>query len=189
MTMIFAGGAAAIALALSGCSAGLNSQTAAQVPVVPGTNVTVAGPGGQGTVSVRDVQIAYPGVDGYQAGSSAPLLIRIFNDTSAEVEVTITSQAGGVALTSAPTASPEPSPKADGPVKVKVPANGFVILDPAVSKEYAQLTGLKQALSTNSSVPVKFDFGGGAVIEVPVPVTVPLSANPRDKATFGSEGH
>jgi hypothetical protein len=116
ITSLLVGTAAVAALALTGCSAGLNSQTADAVAAVPGVNVTAVLPSGQGSVSVRDAVIAYPGIGGYKAGANAPLATRIFNDTTAPVKVTITTDpavATGVALVNnaktAPSASATPA--------------------------------------------------------------------------------
>lgn len=118
ITMLLAGGAAAAALALTGCSAGMNSQTADQVAAVPGFSLTVPGPNG-GSVALRDAMLVYAGPTGYAQGATAPLQLRIFNDT--EQPITLdkfeSNDAASVKLASAADlkASPRPSPAAESP--------------------------------------------------------------------------
>lgn len=114
--MLFAGGAAAAVLALSGCGAGMISQTADQVAAVPGYSMTVPVPGG-GNIALRDAMVAYPGIKGYPAGASAPLQLRIFNDTEQPVTLeSITSNdAASVKLGTAADLKATPSPAAASP--------------------------------------------------------------------------
>jgi copper(I)-binding protein len=79
---------AAVALGLVGCSAGQITQTADQVSAVPGANADV------GALGLRDLQIAYPGQNGYPAGGNAPLIIRIFNEGAKTVKLTAVSAPG-----------------------------------------------------------------------------------------------
>lgn len=132
--MLFAGGAAAAVLALSGCGAGMISQTADQVAAVPGYSATVPVPGG-GNIALRDAMVAYPGIKGYPAGADAPLQLRIFNDTekpvtlesitsndaasvqlgtAADLKATPTPAAASPTAEASPTGSPTASPKATG---------------------------------------------------------------------------
>jgi hypothetical protein len=67
---------------MSGCGAGRISQTARMLPAVPGFNADSH----DGTVSVRDVVLAFK-ANGYAPGSDAPLVLRLFNNT---VDQTIT---------------------------------------------------------------------------------------------------
>lgn len=116
ITKLLAGGAAAAALALTGCSAGMNSQTADQVAAVPGFSLTVPGPDG-GSVALRDAMLAYAGPKGYAQGATAPLQLRIFNDT--EQPITLdkfeSNDAASVKLASAADLKPSPSPAAESP--------------------------------------------------------------------------
>ena len=101
------------ALLVSGCGAGQISQTADVQPAVPGANSTV-GPSVDGSIQLRNVLLAYPGVDGYRQGANAPLLLHISNTgrrpvTLIRVETdaasAVTMQGGAVASGSA-SASP-----------------------------------------------------------------------------------
>ena len=105
MAALLAG--AAVALGLVGCSAGQLTQTAVQVPAVPGANVTV------GVIGLRNLQIAYSGPDGYAAGGNAPLIVRIFNEGSKPVKLTGATArvaARAVRLPGGAAAPPRPSP-------------------------------------------------------------------------------
>lgn len=125
-TALACGTAAAAALLAAGCSAGQVAETARKAPSAPGANgqATVSDTAGAavGTVSVRDVQVVYKDSAGYPPGGTAPLDVRIFNDTSQEVTVDVSSPAAdSVVLTvgaAAPTRAPEPaesaSPDASG---------------------------------------------------------------------------
>lgn len=112
--MLLAGGAAAAALALTGCSAGMHSQTAEQVAPVPGFSADGIPADGQGNIALRDAVLVYPGEKGYAAGADAPLLLRVFNDTEQPVTLdSVTSNdAAGVKLGSAADAKATPSPSA-----------------------------------------------------------------------------
>lgn len=69
---------------LAGCSSGQVSQTAAVVPPVPGINVD-AGP-----VAIRDATIAYGGPEGYPAGGTAPLVLRVFSNRTTGPAIRLT---------------------------------------------------------------------------------------------------
>lgn len=71
--------AVAATFALTACSAGQVTQTDQKVPAVPGTNAQVVGEDTGSVVELRDMLVAYNGIEGYEAGSDAPLQIRIFN--------------------------------------------------------------------------------------------------------------
>jgi hypothetical protein len=97
--------------AVSACGTGQYAQTANQVPGVPGTNLN-AGP--NGTIQFRNVVVQYSNPNGYPAGGSAPLVVRIFND--GQDAVTLTSvEAPGYAsevLLTTGSATPIPTPAA-----------------------------------------------------------------------------
>ncbi|MEV4411580.1 hypothetical protein [Catellatospora sp. NPDC049609] len=122
ITMLFAGGAAAAVLALSGCGAGMISQTADQVAAVPGYSATVPVPGG-GNIALRDAMIAYPGVKGFPAGADAPLQLRIFNDTEQPVtlESVTSNDAQSVRLATPSDLKASPTPAAASPTAASSP--------------------------------------------------------------------
>lgn len=115
-----AAGAAAIALALTGCSAGQIAETALKQASVSGVTANSA----DQKLAVRGLAVAYEGVEGYPAGASAPVEVALVNQTGNPITVvigvaapeasdpTVTSArqvllTGGAAAT--PTASPSPS--------------------------------------------------------------------------------
>ncbi|GAA1619864.1 hypothetical protein ACFQY4_01620 [Catellatospora bangladeshensis] len=116
ITMLFAGGAAAAVLALSGCGAGMISQTADQVAAVPGFSATVPVPDG-GNIALRDAMVGYPGIKGYPAGADAPLQLRIFNDTDEPVtlESISSNDAASVKLGTVADLKASPTPAAASP--------------------------------------------------------------------------
>ncbi|MDT5024752.1 MAG: hypothetical protein QOE61_1178, partial [Micromonosporaceae bacterium] len=122
---LFAG--LAVLTAVSACSAGLIAQTSNEVPSVPGANLTIGDPATGNTIQLLDMVVAYNGPQGYPAGGSAPLVIRVVNNgptTVKLVKVTAGNAASSVVLvggavatsavapTSSPTASPSGTPSA-----------------------------------------------------------------------------
>jgi hypothetical protein len=137
--------AALAAFALAGCGTGVKSQTAHEVSAVPGYNVT----NNEGTVGVRNALLAYPGKDGYKAGSDATVDIRLFNNTGSPVQVVIKSDDATVK---------------DG--TITVPSMGLVT--PAV-----KLTGLKKAVNFGDGVNITVEFVGIKEFTVPLNITPP----------------
>jgi hypothetical protein len=82
-------GAAVLAVGLaSGCSSGQLAATSRIVPAVPGGSVTVKVPdpnNANGAVLVQNATLDF--APGYPAGSSAPLSVRIINQTNSPVTV------------------------------------------------------------------------------------------------------
>ncbi|HEX5740128.1 MAG TPA: hypothetical protein VFY17_01065 [Pilimelia sp.] len=117
-------GAAATALALTGCSAGQIARTALKEPGVAGAQATqvVA----HGEVSVRDVQVIYGTQVGYPRGGSAPVGGGVYNDTTERLTVRVgveqpAADAGrgvvagtGVTLTEGKLPTPAPGTLAPG---------------------------------------------------------------------------
>ncbi|MEV2241868.1 hypothetical protein [Micromonospora sp. NPDC049891] len=116
--VLLPGIAAAAGLLLSGCGAGQISETANKVPSVQGANIQA----GDGKYAVRGALVAYPGVEGYQAGDNALLNVVLYNDSRDPVTVTVTSpDAREVVLTTvaaaaspSPTGSPSPEQSPEG---------------------------------------------------------------------------
>lgn len=97
---------------LAACSAGQITQTNGQVPPIPGVNATL-GPAGQ--IALRNVQVAYNGPAGYPVGGTAPLIVRIFNNSTTEVKLTRVTAPGSaerVALVGRPSSTSGPAPSA-----------------------------------------------------------------------------
>jgi hypothetical protein len=84
-----AAGAATIAvLALAGCSAGQVAETAILDTPIGGVDTESA----NGSVYIRNLQVEYPGVEGYEAGGNAPLELSLYNQTDNELTVSISTR-------------------------------------------------------------------------------------------------
>jgi hypothetical protein len=144
---VLAAGTVAAAGLLAGCSAGQIAETAQKNPSVQGVNAQAEAPPA-GSVKVRDVAVVYKDPEGYPAGGTAPLEVRIFNDTPVPVTVRVRPGepeteseqlvvAGSVTMAGAgapttgqePVASPSPTPTGEpgataspGPTATAAPA-------------------------------------------------------------------
>nr|WP_230414964.1 hypothetical protein [Micromonospora tarapacensis] len=178
--------AAAGMLLLSGCGAGQIAETANKVPSAQGVDFQV----GDGRYAVRGALIAYPGIEGYQAGDDAVLNVVFYNDSPDPVTVTVTSpEARAVVITTvaaatspSPTGSPSPdeSPSASptaGPARVEVPPLGYAQLN-TEGEQVLQLVGLSQSALPGQNITLAFDFGGADTVTSSVPVAVPLTPVP-----------
>jgi len=85
---LVAGVATVAAVALAGCSAGQVAETALKKPSNVGVNANTI----DGSVYIRNLSVVYPGPAGYPAGGNAPLEVALFNQTDAEIVVTVTSR-------------------------------------------------------------------------------------------------
>jgi hypothetical protein len=81
------GAAAVAAVALTGCSAGQVAATALENPGVYGVNADNS----NGSVLVRSLAVTYNGPQGYAAGGEAPLEVNLYNQTTAPVQVLVSS--------------------------------------------------------------------------------------------------
>jgi hypothetical protein len=199
----------------AGCSAGLKTQTDQIVPAVPGANVQVsASP--DGSVSVRNALIVYPGREGYRQGAQAPLEVRVFNNSSVPVRLTdVRSPDGTVVLvrrgavapqpsptgtasptpaptgSASPSASPSPSPSPSavgGPVDVEIPAGSFVVLAPGEA-QFLQIN-LSKTIPPAGSVSLTFVFSNSLQLPgVRVPIAPPESPEPRGSSIIEGGGH
>ncbi|MCO1579007.1 hypothetical protein M8C13_24980 [Crossiella sp. SN42] len=79
-----------IALAVTGCGAGMQSQTAIQVAAVNGASGKV------GAIEIRDAQFAFPAQHKYPAKSNPSLLVSLINSGAQDDQlVSVTSDATG----------------------------------------------------------------------------------------------
>jgi hypothetical protein len=78
-------GAAAVALAVTGCSAGQIAETALKQASVSGVTADTA----DGKLAVRGLAVAYEGVEGYPAGASAPVEVALINQTGNPITVVV----------------------------------------------------------------------------------------------------
>ncbi|GIM87632.1 hypothetical protein [Salinispora arenicola] len=182
-------GMAASGLLLSACSAGQVAETAETESSIQGVNIAAE----SGEYGLRGLLVAYPGVDGYQAGDDANLNVTLYNDSRDTVRVTVTTEDAldvviteptapmgeGPSATPAGTESPAPdaaTPPAGQPAQVEVPPLGYVQLNSAGST-VLRLIGLNESLRSGQNVYLTFDFDGTA-IRAAAPVSVPLTPAP-----------
>lgn len=107
-------GLLAAVVAMSACGTGQITQTASQVAAVPGTSIDLPSTDNP-VIGLRNLVVAYSGPGGYAAGSSAPLVVHIVNNSAREITLTeVTSPAAtsvvlvDASATPSPTASPSP---------------------------------------------------------------------------------
>lgn len=105
--------AALLGLGLSGCGAGLVTQTADMKPATIGVNLASE----DQSVLIRDAAIVFPGTDGYPAGASAPITMVVVNQTNApfrlveaQTEFGPTTLELGWATVPPPSPTTQPSP-------------------------------------------------------------------------------
>ncbi|MFI6066747.1 hypothetical protein ACIA47_16020 [Micromonospora sp. NPDC051227] len=194
-------GAAVAGVLLSGCGAGQVAETVNKEPSVQGVNVKSA----NGEYAVRGLLVAYPGLDGYEAGDNAVLNAVLYNDSPNHVRVTVSTEdarevvitdadpAAGIAAapteipgaTSSPGGTESPSLGASPTASVSPTPPGQpprVEIQPlshvqlnTEGRQVLQLLGLDESLRSGQNVFVTFDFGNGQKITAPAPVAVPLS--------------
>lgn len=197
-------------IALTGCSSGQLAQTSEVKPAVPGANAN-AGP-----LALRNLTVLFKGGDDptYQAGSDAPLVVRIANDGTGQDALTKVDSpdAGSVTLVGgtggaepsgspsaagtpsvAPTAGGTPSPTASAAApagaatfSVPLPARQLVQLLPDQGR-YLMLTKLKHSVAPGTSVRVTFHFTTAGPVTVKIPVAPPEQVTARSSAPHATE--
>ncbi|MDG4833482.1 hypothetical protein O7627_29855 [Solwaraspora sp. WMMD1047] len=201
VALLVGGVATTAGLMLSGCSAGQIAETANKVPSAQGVNAETA----NGEYAIRGLLLAFPGLDGYEAGDNAIMNVVIYNDSPSPVTVTVTSQdarevvianaepAAGTAvspteipLTTPPPAgtdSPRPDARPTGSPSPSPSARPARVQIPPLghvqlnteAEQVLQLVGLDESLRSGQNAFVTFDFGNGYTVTAPAPVAVPLS--------------
>ncbi|MEV6929423.1 hypothetical protein AB0M46_33705 [Dactylosporangium sp. NPDC051485] len=156
---------------LSACGSGQITQTDAQVPAVPGINANSK----DGLIALRDGVVVY--ADQYKPGSTVPINVRLFNNSTQAVKLTgVTSDNGTFVLVggtkaAAAAASPSPSSTHAGASPTlsgtKKPSAGASSSESAVAESEAP-----------SAAPAPTS-AGSSEISVPIPVAgiVVLSHN------------
>ena len=86
--VLAAGVATVAAAALAGCSAGQVAETALKRP----SNMGVNAESSDKAVAIRNAAVVYNGTEGYPAGGSAPLELGLYNNTTSEITVRISSR-------------------------------------------------------------------------------------------------
>jgi len=207
VAVLFAGAAVASGLLLSGCGTGQIAETATKATAINGVNLESP----DGAVSVRDLSVPYPGVEGYPAGGSAPVEVGLFNNTNDPVTVRVSAApvtdedwatvvgAETVVIGGSeqigPTPSPDPGtvevpqPDPGRDAIVQLPANGWALFS-TDDTEPLRVTGLADPLAAGYSVNLAFEFStGGAPLVVAAPVDMPLTPAPRAPAEHDEEEH
>jgi len=192
-----AGAAIAAVIALSGCSAGQVAETAMLKSPISGLNTQSP----DGTLLIRNLQVAYDGPTGYPANGTAPLQLSLYNQTEQPMTVTITSgpQTGAGPMVVSATqigvgalapsaeaspavgasASPATSTPALQPAKFTIPALGSQTFNPEGGATTLQAQGLSGALKPGYSLALTFQTDNGATIDALAPFAIPTSPASR----------
>ncbi|GGN14577.1 hypothetical protein FHR83_004615 [Actinoplanes campanulatus] len=204
---LVAGAATVAALALGGCSAGQVAETAILDTPIAGVDTETA----DGSVFIRNLQVEYNGIEGYEKGENAPLDLSLFNQTAEPVTVTITSaapdlpqvvgadQVGFVSAAATVTtpgevaASPSVAPSASALAATVRPAR--IQIAPLSAATFRstdliplQVIGLQGALTPGASVNLVFEFSNSSEkLVLQAPVASPLSPAPRGPAVVGED--
>jgi hypothetical protein len=184
-------GVAAIMLA-SGCGAGQIAETAKIQSAVPGASGLVLVPpdpadenADPGQILAQNVTVQYKGPAGYKRGESAPLDIRIINNSPVNVRLigatsplgTVTPGGAGApqaapAATGSPSATPSGEPSANpsgsaapnpqptvapAAIAIVIPANQIVELVPG-APAYLQISNLTQDLKPGDNTSLSLSF-------------------------------
>lgn len=179
--LVVAGG-----LALAGCAAGQEAQTAEQRPTVDGQNASL------GPLDLRDVALEYPAAGLYRQGGDARLRMVVVNDsgdadalvgirTDAAQEVTITEAATGGTGSTTPTpagTSAEPSSTPTGtasgtPTGTREPASPSATVGPGEPSDDPDATESGSSESPAPSAP-----GSGRATATPSGGARPLTSVP-----------
>ena len=153
---------AAMTMAVSGCAAGQNSQTADQVAGIDGANGTV------GDIAVLNARLAPTAREDYPAGSNARLLLYISND--------------GL--------SPDTFEGVSSSAADSVEVRGDVTLPPQQLSDFASATGTEvvvtgfvEDLPYGVSIPMTFSFANAGSIDLNVPIQLPAERS-TDRETI-----
>ena len=188
----------AVAAVSTGSVSGCGTRHRAQAEKMASTVSGVSGESTDREITIQDAVIVYR-ADGYTADSTAPLSLRVFNDSARAItltRVTTRSTNAIVALVGQPgesRSSVPPSPISPPPTAVSPPpvsaspppavgsenervfaidvaANGFKVLAP----DGAHLAlVLEDPLAPGESVNLDFTFDGGTTISLAVPMGMP----------------
>lgn len=150
---------------LTGCSAGQLTQTDTQVPAVPGTNASV------GQVALRDLLVPFEKEEGFAAGSTVPLSVRLFNAGNKPDELTaVTSSAAKSVVLTTPAGSPRQKPCPAGSASADAPTEPDKA-SPAASPSDSASPSESPSESPSASEPTPADDGavGAKTFRVSLP--------------------
>ncbi|MBU2663246.1 hypothetical protein KOI35_06960 [Actinoplanes bogorensis] len=205
-----AGVATVAVIALAGCSAGQVAETAMLKTPISGLNTQSP----DGSLQIRNLQVIYNDPDGYPANGQAPIELALFNHTTTEMTVLISSKplqdeiagvvsaqqvglSGGSVASAAPSAAPsagassapsEPAAPALQPARITIPALGSASYLPEDDTKLIA-TGLSDELVPGHSLSLVFEVSGQSQpIELTAPFGIPLSPASRAPGETG-ENH
>lgn len=180
--------ACAIALALTGCSAGQITQTDSQMAAVDGAYGDVGD-----RIALRDVLIPAPSSSAgtYPAGSNVPVLLTIVNQgTSPDELISVTSPAADRVLVLGTRTIP-PGTNVTSTI-ASAPGTGQP-QSPLVVGQLRIVLNTTQPLRVGLNTPVTFVFRNAGTLTVPVPMAVPPSSAGEVVESSGhsaeSDGH
>ena len=193
-----AGVATVAVIALAGCSAGQVAETALLKSPISGLNTSSP----DGSLQIRNLQVLYNSPEGYPANGLAPLEVALFNHTSTEMTVLISSKplqnevagvvsaqqvglsGGSAAASAAPSSAPSAIPSAGASSAPSEPAAPALqparITIPALGsasylpEDDAKLvaTGLSDELVPGHSLSLVFEVSGQSQ---PLELTAPFA--------------
>jgi copper(I)-binding protein len=134
------------------------------------------------SVAVRDVYVADPGPDGYQPGSSAPLVLQVWNNTDKPVSLVSASVSGSVPVLLVGQGAVDPAstaPPSTATFDVIVGPAGSIPLSQAAGR-WLQIGCVSTNLKSGTAVEVTFTFSNGATITANVPVGPQVPAAPAE---------
>ncbi|WP_433792464.1 hypothetical protein [Actinoplanes sp. CA-252034] len=212
---LVAGAATVAVLALGACSAGQVAETAILDTPIAGVNA--ASESAAGKVLVRNLQVEYNGIKGYEAQENAPLEVSLFNETNEAVTVTISSRPADnrpdvltakqvgfvstatvttpgevVGASAEPGASVSPSGSAEPtstvrPAQIQIGPQGSALFRPTDAAQL-QVVGLSGELKPGMTVNLVFEFSNNATpLILQAPVASPLTPAPRGSAEIHEE--
>lgn len=138
------------------------------------------------SVALRDLYVADPGPDGYQPGSSAPLVMQVWNNTDKPVSLVSASASGSVPVLLVGQGSVDPAstaPPSSATFDVVVGPAGNIPLSQAAGR-WLQIGCVSTNLKSGTAVQVTFTFSNGATITTNVPVGTQLPAAPAEPVSL-----
>jgi hypothetical protein len=138
------------------------------------------------STAVRDLLIVYPGQAGYPVGGSAPLTLKLGNNTTEPITLTNVTAAGGteVMLIGGSVESAAPGGKE---FEVLVPPGTLLPLAPENGR-YLEIRCLPVALTPDMTVKLTFSFDNGSKLTADVPMGAPYVEGQKFKPLRGAKG-
>jgi hypothetical protein len=169
---LVAGVATVAAVALAGCSAGQVAETSLKRPSNMGVNVESS----DNSVAVRNLAVLYNGSEGYPANGSAPLEVGLYNNTTSEITVRVSSQ-----------------PLAGADAKQGVVSGRLVGLvggtPSAPSTALPEPSGSRPAASPDTDTPDNLPDPSAEPSALPTPSSAPEDAAEPARITLGPLGY